>query len=303
MATVFQKLCIRQLHLISIHTTLAGGDKRTAAWKAPWKISIHTTLAGGDACLCERRDFDHDFNPHHPRGWRPTSVSPLMPHIHFNPHHPRGWRLVTTSPVPAVTYFNPHHPRGWRPTIHCTVHGPQRFQSTPPSRVATSTYPRLCKHFFISIHTTLAGGDSLQAGSTRLYMDFNPHHPRGWRLFSKYQFILQQNFNPHHPRGWRHRVVANDWVKYDFNPHHPRGWRPPFCGETSSDLLHFNPHHPRGWRPAAEEGWRYVDEFQSTPPSRVATASGKDGRLIQPFQSTPPSRVATGEIGNWNSVL
>ena len=124
-----------------------------------------------------------DFNPHHPRGWRPflhrpdasmslfqstppsrvatsASVSPLIPHIHFNPHHPRGWRLrLSIYRIQNNRYFNPHHPRGWRhaPLAHCSAL--YRFQSTPPSRVATRTISVVSPAATISIHTTLAGGD------------------------------------------------------------------------------------------------------------------------------------------------
>ena len=35
--------------------------------------------------------------------------------------------------------------------------------------------------WIISIHTTLAGGDLLVLLEKLHYMDFNPHHPRGWR--------------------------------------------------------------------------------------------------------------------------
>ena len=37
-----------------------------------WFISIHTTLAGGDYFAISIRLSLSDFNPHHPRGWRPN---------------------------------------------------------------------------------------------------------------------------------------------------------------------------------------------------------------------------------------
>ena len=79
------------------------------------------------------------------------------------------------------------------------------FQSTPPSRVATGCYVQpLQISWRISIHTTLAGGDTrFSAGrcSTKNY--FNPHHPRGWRRLRRVFLTKQTDFNPHHPRGWR----------------------------------------------------------------------------------------------------
>ena len=126
----------------------------------------------------------------------------------------------------ALEDFNPHHPRGWRQRIwqhmfHCT-----RFQSTPPSRVATTDIVLrmdlqnisihttlaggdhisvvLAETIIISIHTTLAGGDGCKQNFRLTPRYFNPHHPRGWRLvnFGIFRLALE-DFNPHHPRGWR----------------------------------------------------------------------------------------------------
>ena len=171
--------------IISIHTTLAGGDKRRKATHTglfqfqstpPSRvatnttsdttisntISIHTTLAGGDAASAAqaaqntafqstppsrvatsasmRKDSKfNDFNPHHPRGWRPPPRQPgAGKERNFNPHHPRGWRRVLRNvPIDQNYNFNPHHPRGWRPRLGDLSQGSAD----------------------ISIHTTLAGGD------------------------------------------------------------------------------------------------------------------------------------------------
>ena len=126
-----------------------------------------------------------NFNPHHPRGWRPFFSPPRIAiSIDFNPHHPRGWRLGT-----GLQRRLPRHI-----SIHTTLAGGDvcwtargivnvlTFQSTPPSRVATIKFSFSLAEFVISIHTTLAGGDlgvqCLLYTSTR---NFNPHHPRGWR--------------------------------------------------------------------------------------------------------------------------
>ena len=56
---------------ISIHTTLAGGDRvKERVGDATDDISIHTTLAGGDVVSASFVSDVTDFNPHHPRGWR-----------------------------------------------------------------------------------------------------------------------------------------------------------------------------------------------------------------------------------------
>ena len=62
---------------ISIHTTLAGGDAWQVSAEKAWTcISIHTTLAGGDPIEFAIIRAGYDFNPHHPRGWRPHKELP-----------------------------------------------------------------------------------------------------------------------------------------------------------------------------------------------------------------------------------
>ena len=135
------------------------------------------------------------FNPHHPRGWRHDGrMRWELPIKDFNPHHPRGWRPVAVVEPGGGINFNPHHPRGWRRV-------PAHQQWLLP---------------FISIHTTLAGGDPLDLPPLRPKSNFNPHHPRGWRLCG-YQIIASvKNFNPHHPRGWRrsfyYDIIVNNQI-------------------------------------------------------------------------------------------
>ena len=128
-----------------------------------------------------------------------------------------------------------------------------QFQSTPPSRVATCVAARVVMYGNISIHTTLAGGDyfrvtrsspatisihtTLAGGDSqrelvgRGIQDFNPHHPRGWRLL----------YPESAPADWRisiHTTLAGGDSQTtlmspkarNFNPHHPRGWRPDYTG-------------------------------------------------------------------------
>ena len=109
----------------------------------------------------------------------------------------------------------------------CSLIADSTFLSTPPSRVATQIpcfpverangfYPRhprgwrlftqvnfitLCN---VSIHATLAGGDSSERLNLLRYECFYPRHPRGWR----HTCLCRTNkstirFYPRHPRGWR----------------------------------------------------------------------------------------------------
>ena len=126
-------------------------------------VSIHATLAGGDRPFCGFSARFFRFYPRHPRGWRPAESdmqNPLFdvsihatlaggdPHrqgypkpgrevsIHatlaggdpairpaggvrlesFYPRHPRGWRRGRSSRGSKIwVCFYPRHPRGWRP--------------------------------------------------------------------------------------------------------------------------------------------------------------------------------------------
>ncbi len=204
---------------ISIHTTLAGGDAYRLRHTDHVEISIHTTLAGGDKIditpICDKCDF----NPHHPRGWRHFALYSFQQPWHFNPHHPRGWRqghsnLSSLSPLISIhtTLAGGDQPgRGTAPapaqiSIHTTLAGGdphavsmQRvpgdgFQSTPPSRVATPL-GAIPAHLIVfqstppsRVATGLGGFYGCPA------RDFNPHHPRGWRLWIRPRGALTFGF-------------------------------------------------------------------------------------------------------------
>ena len=124
---------------ISIHTTLAGGDKSMGLKRLRRIISIHTTLAGGDGSVSGYRERVRHFNPHHPRGWRP-------PHRRYRKGPPQ---FQSTPPSRVATYRKRGRQDPARViSIHTTLAGGD------------------CIFFFItcnteqiSIHTTLAGGD------------------------------------------------------------------------------------------------------------------------------------------------
>ena len=134
------------IHAVSIHATLAGGDK-------DWMLKISTPVR---------------FYPRHPRGWRPPRrPRPVGKAQSFYPRHPRGWRplngrksneygkflstppsrVATGEPKPKVLALN-------------------QFLSTPPSRVATAEVTTTMYKFIVSIHATLAGGDPARCGTT-----------------------------------------------------------------------------------------------------------------------------------------
>ena len=102
------------------------------------------------------------------------------------------------------------------------------FLSTPPSRVATKIHSVSSSDSDVSIHATLAGGDSFCNMLPLSGQCFYPRHPRGWRHpFSSYRHEDFQCFYPRHPRGWRLCILsASSLNALGFYPRHPRGWRP-----------------------------------------------------------------------------
>ena len=191
------------------------------------------------------------------------------------------------------------------------------FQSTPPSRVATFKFTDLKVTFLISIHTTLAGVDTPIRTIPYSHPNFNPHHPRGWRLARSPTDIGDKIFQSTPPS----RVATDKSVRKErdkkISIHTTLAGGDDNCDVSACSLFYFNPHHPRGWRPFAnasnpqgpgisihttlaggdprrsDPGAVWTKEFQSTPPSRVATEQMRGNAWRDIFQSTPPSRVAT----------
>ena len=190
----------------------------------------------------------------------------------FNPRLPRGRRLKVNPSLLTSLHFNPRLPRGRRPSA--------RRGGRAPSG--------------ISIHASLAGGDS-HAG-----FDLSNHH----------------YFNPRLPRGRRLLLALVKSLGSVFQSTPPSREATSYFLEISFGMLYFNPRLPRGRRPVYACIVAGSDAFQSTPPSREATASAfarssrscyfnprlPRGRrrwiwllriCIRLFQSTPPSREAT----------
>ena len=196
-----------------------------------------------------------------------------------------------------MSRFYPRHPRGWRQTSFGLAAPTPLFLSTPPSRVATwrynlfadrdsGFYPRHPRGWrlqnrvvetlnaYVSIHATLAGGDSGSSQRTYRQKEFLSTPPSRVATAGTQQTIdMLTKFLSTPPS----RVATG------------------FPQPPSASGLSFYPRHPRGWR--RHGAGRTVDGagFLSTPPSRVATADAKKVIDEGVFLSTPPSRVATGE--------
>ena len=124
----------------------------------------------------------------------------------------------------------------------------------------------------VSIHATLAGGDSIALPARRLLRRFYPRHPREWRpINSAASATITSGFYPRHPRGWRRAIRASLslWKPFlstppsrvatvcglcrtppqsCFYPRHPRGWRRVPETPKAASIFCFYPRHPRGWR-------------------------------------------------------
>ena len=148
----------------------------------------------------------------------------------------------------------------------------KRFLSTPPSRVATSRVNVDSTRNVVSIHATLAGGDSapdsIQLSYTMFLStppsrvatartmnqhyfstSFYPRHPRGWRLFTQVNFITLCNVSIHATLAGGDSSERLNLLRYEcFYPRHPRGWRHTCLCRTNKSTIRFYPRHPRGWR-------------------------------------------------------
>ena len=130
------------------------------------QVSIHATLAGGDGRPFRPFLRYSSFYPRHPRGWRQKQheTDRIFQRVSIHATLAGGDRLRSLR-LPLCAGFYPRHPRGWRRgvirkfsvgflvSIHATLAGGDlrpptpltawwAFLSTPPSRVATTYWPR-----------------------------------------------------------------------------------------------------------------------------------------------------------------
>ena len=212
-------------------------------------ISIHTTLAGGDIGIRIPPHSSYTFQSTPPSRVATAYVGTHKPRPKISIHTtlaggdtPR-WRIAR-----LCIDFNPHHPRGWRQGQYLLFLLLLQFQSTPPSRVATIIINDKMDALNISIHTTLAGGDTAIMKKLQMKKNFNPHHPRGWRHPPAGRMEEKPYFNPHHPRGWRRPKPSRTHRTQRFQSTPPSRVATNSNGKSNHRRADFNPHHPRGWR-------------------------------------------------------
>ena len=170
-----------------VATMLRGELLRMAAG-----VSIHATLAGGDEWpekLCTNGVLFLSTPP--------SRVATCL----------SLWMLS------VVCCFYPRHPRGWRPILRCSLIHLYLFLSTPPSRVATTSFFIDYYLLSVSIHATLAGGDT------------HSTYPRNRR----FPFLSTPP-----SRVATVGLAGTTSAPYSFYPRHPRGWRPSMCRRGAS---------------------------------------------------------------------
>ncbi len=149
------------------------------------------------------------------------------------------------------------------------------FQSTLPSRGATFTGFKeavSCRNFY----PRSPRGERRRAGDISLLVppDFYPRSPRGERLLvRRYPPIRIPYFYPRSPRGERLIFISFSISSLSISIHAPlAGSDSMQCVINNHIHIYFNPRSPRGERQTSKIYRKIVPVFQSTLPSRGATA-------------------------------
>ena len=197
-------------------------------------------------------------------------------HPHFNPRLPRGRRRRSSARTGSSAHFNPRLPRGRRLRGHGLPH-----------RAAG-----------ISIHASLAGGDTGAHFQSAYSRHFNPRLPRGRRPETSWLTGITSMISIHASLAGGDVLVAV-WavVALPISIHASLAGGDPYRYGKEGGMHHFNPRLPRGRRPRFG-----ADSLDQIPISIHASLAGGDPyfTIISPafilFQSTPPSREATDRL-------
>ena len=168
--------------MISIHAPLAGRDDLLVVvlWIDQQFQSTRPSRGATERFI--RIATPRVFQSTRPSRGATLKLSVTVYRFNFNPRAPRGARRTSTMGLPSYGHFNPRAPRGARPCILSSlhigriisIHAPLAgrddisrfagtiapvFQSTRPSRGATTAGATSGKVQQISIHAPLAGRD------------------------------------------------------------------------------------------------------------------------------------------------
>ena len=159
-------------------------------------------------------------------------------------------RWGTAPALSGSLDFNPRTPHGVRPDDILITFALSLFQSTHPSRGATS------RSFMIPTPTSRFQSTHPSRGATgkkwRLInagQDFNPRTPHGVRLYYKSWEAKAPGISIHAPlTGCDYDPCRLPSGRADFNPRTPHGVRPALMGSIASTTCYFNPRTPHGVR-------------------------------------------------------
>ena len=204
-----------------------AATRRPSDNTVPDVVSIHAAHAGGDVSGRTGIQLSQRFNPRRPRGRRLGGMRP--------------------SRRSAVSIHAAH--AGGDTTACATVAGSVPFQSTPPTRAATTRRCRYACNGVVSIHAAHAGGDAREradSGIARMFQSTpptraatragEPHrvtpsvsihaaHAGGDAWHDAQSAMLGVSIHAAHAGG---DDAARPWyaVTQCFNPRRPRGRRP-----------------------------------------------------------------------------
>ena len=105
--------------------------------------------------------------------------------------------------------------------------------------------------------------------------------------------MASKDFNPRHPRGWRltFEMFGTAWKIFQSTPPAWVATKILFRGLDKAKFQSTPPAWVATFQSNHHIGFHFL--FQSTPPAWVATKCGTQHRAINEFQSTPPAWVAT----------
>ena len=280
---------------LSIHSPLAGRDSILTTIITGIGLSIHSPLAGRDA---DRMGIPVDhlkLSIHSPLAGRDLPGTWLTTKKgFFQSTRPLRGETQSRQTFSLKQFFQSTRPLRGETRHHLLHKGGNFFQSTRPLRGETAVFPVGRYGLALSIHSPLAGRDSITSFHLHWPDTFNPLAPCGARhAFQPHVYKRRQPFNPLAPCGARPEGSFPLAPAIRFQSTRPlRGetrWRrgcwygpPAFnplapCGARHLVPVHlharkpFNPLAPCGARPKRFMACALDEAFQSTRPLRGET--------------------------------
>ena len=230
---------------------LRGATRERIRLYRVFGISIHAPLAGCDWNMCQTSTQNKGFQSTHPLRGATRYAACLNDPLDISIHAP-------LAGCDLCRFLADHE----------TV-----FQSTHPLRGATLPERVRAGKRYISIHAPLAGCDCGSRTSCGSWSHFNPRTPRGVRLRQRRRSDRAGHISIHAPlTGCDDMQQAVTDTKLEISIHAPLTGCDDRGSCNSGSRRYFNPRTPYGVRPVVCPRRELVSLFQSTHPSRGATA-------------------------------